>query len=351
MKHAGNGRRLALTVLTMAAIAFTGCSKSSSNSGSGDDSNGAKGDGAGGGGGNEKTVYVFGVVAKSQSNPVFQAARKGAEDAAKDLSKEYGVEVKINWRTPNTEDAQQQAQFVEQLSSQGVDGIAISVTDANVLQSAIDGAVDAGVEVACFDSDAPDSKRFVYYGVDDKAAGAAVMRELAKVMGDQGVVAILAGNQAATNLQARVAGVKEELAKHEGFELRGVYYHPETATDAVAKMQSVQTTNTDITGWALVGGWPLYTDNALDGISDTAKVVSMDPLPQPLEYVKKDQVQVLVGQPYHGWGYESIKLLFNKVHFGKSPKSQIITGNMDIVTKDNVADYEGNWANWLGNGG
>ena len=48
-------------------------------------------------------------------------------------------------------------------------------------------------------------------------------------------------------------------------------------------MLEIQTANTNITGWALVGGWPLYTDNALDGIHEHAKVVSLDPLPLPLE--------------------------------------------------------------------
>ena len=53
----------------------------------------------------------------------------------------------------------------------------------------------------CFDSDAPASKRFAYYGTDDKSCGARTMDDLAKVMGETGTVAILAGNQSAPNLQ------------------------------------------------------------------------------------------------------------------------------------------------------
>ena len=33
--------------------------------------------------------YVFALIAKNQGNPVFQAARIGAEDAARDLSKNW----------------------------------------------------------------------------------------------------------------------------------------------------------------------------------------------------------------------------------------------------------------------
>jgi ribose transport system substrate-binding protein len=55
-------------------------------------------------------TYVFGVVAKSNNNPVFQAAKTGAEDEAKALSEKNGVTIKIDWRTPNEEDAQKQVE-------------------------------------------------------------------------------------------------------------------------------------------------------------------------------------------------------------------------------------------------
>ena len=104
-----------------------------------------------------KKSYTLGLVAKSQGNPVFQAARVGAMDAAKDLGKQYGVTIKIDWRTPNEEDAQKQAESIEQLVLAGADGIAVSCSDANKLTDAINSAVKNGVPVATFDSDAPAS--------------------------------------------------------------------------------------------------------------------------------------------------------------------------------------------------
>lgn len=298
-----------------------------------------------------KKSIVIGVIAKSQSNPVFIAARTGAEDAAADLSKKLGIEVKVNWQTPVSEDAQKQAQFIEQLVSQGVDGIAISCTDGNVLQKPIDDAVDKGVTVVTFDSDSPASKRMAYYGIDDVEAGKTVMVQLAKAMGDKGgKVAILGGTQTAPNLQARIKGVQEQLAalKDKGFVLKEVYYHKETANDAAAKIKEVQTANPDIAGWAMVGGWPLFTQNALDGIADKAKVVSVDTLPEQLGYVKNGQVQALIGQDCYGWGYHSVELLVDKIHDGKSPANVINHFDLAIVTKDNVSDYEGLWDKWLG---
>lgn len=292
--------------------------------------------------------YTIGVIAKSQGNPVFQAARTGAVDAGRELSKSMGIEIDVQWRTPNNEDAQQQAQFIDQLVSGGADGIAVSCSDAKVLTAAINAAVEKGVQVVTFDSDAPDSKRFAYYGINDVEAGKAVGRELAKVMGNKGVVAILAGNQNAPNLQARVRGVKEELAKTKEIKVKDTYYHAETAPEAAKMVQQVQSANPEITGWAMVGGWPLFTENALDGVYENAKVVSVDTLPQQLDYVRRGQVQVLVGQDCYGWGHESVRLLVDKIHANKAPKDVINHFDLAIVTKENVETYAGLWEKWLG---
>ncbi|MCL4220771.1 MAG: substrate-binding domain-containing protein [Phycisphaerales bacterium] len=336
-------RFLSIAFATAAAIGIAACDNNSSSTGGSPPKNTA--------GPKQKEHYVIGLVAKSQVNPVFQAARVGAEDAARDLSAKYDIEVEIRWQTPAQEDAQQQAQYVEQLKASGVNGIAISCIDANLLNGALKDAVDNGTVVMTFDSDAPNSGRMAYYGVDDKAAGAAVMKALAEQLGGKGVVAVLAGNQAATNLQNRVAGVRAEAAKYPEISIIDVYYHPETANDAAAKMQQVQNANPQITGWALVGGWPLYTDNALDGVYEHARVVSLDPLPLPLQYLKKGQVQVLIGQPYYGWGYESVQYIVEKLHNAQNPPSEMIYADFDVVTSGNVDEYSANWAKWTGKSG
>ena len=229
-----------------------------------------------------KKNYTIGLVAKSQGNPVFQAARVGAEQAAKELGERHNLNIKIDWRTPNEEDAQKQAEAIEQLVLSGAHGIAVSCSDANKLTDAINSAVRDGVPVATFDSDAPASRRFVSYAVDDVQCGERVMDELAKVMGEKGVVAILAGNQNAPNLQKRVQGVKNAAKKYPGIKIRETYYHKETPQDAAAKVEQVMQSNPDITGWAMIGGWPLYKDNALKCAPGSVKCVSVYALPAEL---------------------------------------------------------------------
>src|SRR5271170_4847345 len=80
--------------------------------------------------GPEKRKYVFALVAKSQSNPVFESARFGAEDAALEIGQKLGVDIEIIWRTPNEEDAQKQVEYMDQLALQGVSGISVSCTEA-----------------------------------------------------------------------------------------------------------------------------------------------------------------------------------------------------------------------------
>lgn len=294
-----------------------------------------------------KKSYTFGLIAKSQNNPVFQAARVGAEQAAKDLGAKNGVTVKIDWRTPNEEDAQKQAEAIEQLVLAGADGIAVSCSDANKLTDAIDSAVKSGVPVATFDSDAPNSKRFVIFGVDDIKCGEQVMEELAKIMDGKGTVAILAGNQNAPNLQKRVQGVKNVAKKYPGIKIRDTYYHKETPQDAAAKVEQVMQANPEITGWAMVGGWPLFTDNALKWQPGTVKCVAVDALPPELAYLKSGHVQLLLAQQCYEWGYRSVEHLFNKVHLKKDPAAVKDISPLVPVTPEGADEFAKNWKKWL----
>ena len=294
---------------------------------------------------------VIGFVAKSQSNQVFQAAHAGARDAAKELAGKYNCDIVVEIRTPTDEDPIKQAEAIEALTRRGASGIAVSCSEANTLTPAIDKAVGAGIPVMCFDSDAPDSKRFAYYGTDDITCGRAVMSELAKSMGDSGTIAILAGNQSAPNLQARVAGVRDELKRHPNIhELNngaGVFYHQETPEKAAEAVANAQNANPTITGWALVGGWPLFTANALKWPPAKVKVVSVDALPAQLGYLKSGHVDLLLAQDCYGWGGKSVEILMEKIVNNKDPAPPRVIDPLTRVTKDNVDEYAKHWDKWL----
>src|SRR5436190_2926919 len=278
------------------------------------------------------------MIAKSSTNPVFLASRTGAEAAAKELSAQYKIDVQVVWLTPPQEDGQVQAQRIQQAVNDGADAILISCSDAGKVNGVINDAVDRGVAVMTFDSDAPQSKRFAYYGVDDIKTGQQTMAELATLMNGKGKVAILAGNQNAPNLQRRVQGAKEE-AKRSGMQIIGVFNHVETAQDATAEVVRVDNAYPDIQGWAFIGGWPLFAQSLLtDGTFAKLKVASVDALPAELAYVDRGVVPVLLAQPVYKWGYVGVQTIVDKVDF-KRAVPQTIPLELVRVTKANLGDW------------
>ena len=297
-----------------------------------------------------KKKIIIGFLGKSLTNDVFQAAQTGANDAAKELSAKYNADIEIEIRTPNDEDATKQAEAIEALTRRGVDGIAVSCSEANTVTPAIDKAAEKNIPVLCFDSDAPESKRFAYYGTDDKSCGGRIMEALIKDMGDQGTVAILAGNQSAPNLQKRVAGAQEALAKHPAVKLNtpGIFYHVETPEKAAEAVQTAQNANPTITGWCFIGGWPLFTSDALKWAPGTIKVASCDALPAELNYLRDGHVDVLFAQDCYGWGHKSVEILLEKIVNHQNPAGgPIQIDPLTQVTKANVEEYGKNWDKWL----
>jgi ribose transport system substrate-binding protein len=295
----------------------------------------------------------IGMVAKSESNDVFQAAKVGAMDAAKELGDKYGIKITIDWRTPADEDAAKQAEAISALTNEHVDGMTVSCSDAQTLTGAINDAVDAGVPVVCFDSDAPDSKRLCDYGTDDAQLGVLLVDQLAKFMNSTGTVAILAGNESAPNLQARVKAAREELKKYPNMhELngdgKGAFYHEETPEKAVEAVNAALNANPGkIDGWVFIGGWPLFTDNALNFPPGSIKVVSCDALPKELDYLRDGHVQMLISQDCYGWGHRTVEILVDKIINKKDPPAVKIPNPLTQVTKDNVDDFAKYWDKWL----
>jgi len=283
------------------------------------------------------------MIAKSSTNPVFLSARTGAEAAARELTKQHNVPIEIAWLTPPTEDGQVQAQRIAQAVNEGANAILISCSDAGKVTGAIDDAVARGVQVMTFDSDAPASKRFAFYGVDDVKTGEAVLEELAKQMGDAGSIAILAGNQNAPNLRKRVDGVKQAAARHPKMKIVDTFYHIETPQDAAAEVVRVQNAYPQIQGWAMIGGWPLFTPTLLTDLDPKkVKIVAVDALPAELAYVDKGLAPVLLAQPTYLWGHESVSRIFDKVHLKKEVPA-IIPMELVRVSKENL----GAWARQL----
>src|SRR5215831_17699835 len=293
----GMMKRFRLMSAIAAALTLAACGKSEQAK---PDSTAAK---SAAGGGKKITIAM---IAKSSNNPVFLAARTGADAAAKDLSEKNGINVTVNWLTPPEEDGQVQAQRIQQAVNDGADAILISCSDAGKVTGAINDAVNRGVPVMTFDSDAPQSKRFSYYGVDDIKTGQETMAELAKIM-------------------------------------NGTFNHVETPQDAAAEVVRVDNAYPEIQGWAFIGGWPLFTTALLKDLNPAKiKVASVDAMPAELAYVDQGVVPVLLAQSVYKWGDVGVRTIVDKVYFKKDVPA-MIPMELVRVSKDNL----GAWAKQL----
>jgi ribose transport system substrate-binding protein len=324
--------RSSVTLATIAAFFLTAC--------------GGGKDAAKGGDSAAGKTFTIAMIAKSSTNPVFLSGRQGAEAAAAELSKANGMTVKIDWLTPPNEDGAVQAQRISEAVNSGANAILLSASDASKLTGAVNEAVDRSVPVMTFDSDVPDSKRFSFYGGDDVKMGTQVMDELAAQMGGKGKVAIIAGNQNAPNLQNRVKGVREAAAKYPGITIVDAFYHAETPQDAAAEVLRIKNAYPDVNGFAMIGGWALFTRTLLTDLDpNQVKIVSVDALPAELAYIENGLAPVLFAQPTYDWGYVSVKTIFDHVYLKKDapPKVQM---ELVRVSKDNLGEWARQLKSW-----
>jgi ribose transport system substrate-binding protein len=287
----------------------------------------------------------FMVIPKAIDLPVFNYAKVGAERQAK----EYG-NVDILWNGPTSADQLKQKEILESAITQKVDGIAISTLNGDFLTETINKAIDAGIPVVTWDSDAPRSKRIAFYGVDDFAGGRILGEETVRLLGGKGKIAIIT-SMGATNLQRRLDGMKEALAKAPGIRIVEVFDIKEDTVRCAELIATGTNRYPDLGAWLSTGGWPVFTRNASAAIDPAkTKLIAFDTIQPALDLLREGKVAVLVGQKYFGWGSEPVKLLYDIKH-GKMPPATIIDSGLDVVTRENVEDYAAKWKKMESGGG
>jgi ribose transport system substrate-binding protein len=278
----------------------------------------------------------FALIPKSLDIPVFDYANKGAQRYAAEAGN-----IEVIYRGPDRPDELKQKEILESFISQQVDGIAISVLNAEFLTSTIDRAVDAGIPVVTWDSDAPESKRLAFYGVDDYQSGLIMGREAARLLDGTGTVAFLT-SLGANNLQRRLDGARDALKEFPGITVVETYDIKEDSVRCAELIATGTNRYPDLGAWISVGGWPVFTANALTPVPPTTNFVSFDTNPPAPDLLRAGKVQVLLGQKYFGWGSESIRLLAEIVA-GRMPENPIIDSGVDVVTIENLDAYLEAW--------
>lgn len=146
------------------------------------------------------------MVVTISGHPFWTDIKKGAQDAADQLG------VKFEFTGPVEYDSAAQAAQVEQLIITKPAGIMVGSYDPS-MTAAINKAMEAGIPVVTFDSDAPDSTRLTYTGPDHYKIGWEYGKYMAKLLDNKGKVGLLTV-LSQTNLMRRVQGVQDYFAQN-----------------------------------------------------------------------------------------------------------------------------------------
>jgi rhamnose transport system substrate-binding protein len=153
-----------------------------------------------------------GFLPKLDTDPYFQVAKQGAEEAAAEMGGEV-IQV-----APSAATAEAQIEFINSLVSQQVGVIAISANDSNAVAPALKRAMEQGVRVISYDSDVAKDARSVFVNQVKGDSLAEMMLESAfDLMGGEGEFAILSSTPTATNQNAWIDFMKAKMAAEPKF--------------------------------------------------------------------------------------------------------------------------------------
>ncbi|GAA3333851.1 hypothetical protein GCM10020331_099530 [Ectobacillus funiculus] len=137
----------------------------------------------------------------------WKTALKGFEDAARVLN------VSVEYRGATQYDVHEQIAVLEQIIAKKPAGIAISAINPTALTATINKAIDAGIPVVLFDSDASSSNVHTFFlGTNNYNAGVTAARKMGELLNGRGKVSVVTLlNQ--LNHQERTKGFLETIYK------------------------------------------------------------------------------------------------------------------------------------------
>lgn len=265
-------------------------------------------------------------------------ARRGVERADAELPA-----MDVSFQMPGDGTAAEQKRIVDDLMAKGVTAIAISPVDPKNQTEMLNEVAERAVLITQ-DSDAPASKRALYVGTDNKAAGVMAGEELKKALPNGGKVMVFVGSADAQNARDRFDGLKEAIkgSKIEILDLRT------DGTDRVKAKSNVVDALVKVPDLAgLVGLWSYNGPAILSAVKESGKagkvqIVCFDEEEDTLAGVKDGGIfATIVQQPYE-FGYQSIKWLAKLSQEGNSaaPEGGLNIVPTRVINKDNVAGFK-----------
>ncbi|MGW7105035.1 sugar ABC transporter substrate-binding protein [Streptomyces xanthophaeus] len=276
--------------------------------------------------------WTFAMVTHAGDGDTFwDIVQKGAKEAA--------AKDNINFVYAHDDQAQQQAQFVQNAIDQKVDGIIVSLAKPEALKDVIGKAVKAGIPVVTVNSGSAQSAAYgalTHIGQDEEIAGEAVGTELNK-RGRKKAVCVL-HEQGNVGHEQRCAGAKKTFSgKMENLYVEGTNM-PSVQAALQAKLQADPSVDAILT---LGAPFAPTAVKAKDAAGSKAEVDTFDLNESVARDLKSGALGFAVDQQPYLQGYEAVDLLWlyrynADVLGGGRP---VLTGPQ-IVTADQAAELE-----------
>ena len=323
-------RRTIIALLALPALALSACTT---------EGNGDTGDGGGDTGeatedaeaaaGGETGDLTIAMVTHGDGGSFWSVAKRGAEDAARDLG------VTLNYQESNN-DPQQQAQLIETAISQGVDGLAVSAPNPDAIASAVASAVDAGIPVITLNSGVdvfPDFGAITHVGQTERIAGEGAGQRLAEEA--SGKLLCVIHEQANIGLQERCEGAAETYGGEvENFQVTGTGDISTTLSELQVKLES------DSAVGAVLALNPDIAVAARDAIASAgADVVlaTFDLSGDVVSAIEAGEISFAIDQQQYLQGYLPIVFLtLNKSNLNTVGGGQAVLTGPGYVTKENA---------------
>jgi ribose transport system substrate-binding protein len=284
------------------------------------------------------------MVVLISGHPFWNDIKKGAQDAAAQLG------VRFEFTGPVEFDAAAQANQVEQLIATKPAGIIVGSYDPSMTQT-INKVVAAGIPVATFDSDAPDSKRLVFIGPDHYQIGWEYGRKMAALLGGKGNVGVLTV-LSQTNLMRRVQGIKDYFAQNAP-KMQVVAMEDNAGDDQLTadKTKSMIQAHPDIGGAIVVNATGSGVATAIRELGKVGqvKVVTSDVSDPILRGIQAGAIDATSYVNIYLEGYYSVKLLWDYANgktagvpgakVGVNQLPVMVNPGLFFVTKENAAAF------------
>lgn len=183
------------------------------------------------------------LLVKSLGNGFFEAANKGAEEAAKELG---GVE--IIYTGPTTTTAEGQIEVINSLIAQGVDAIAISANDPDAVVPALKKAQQRGIKVISWDSGVAPEGRIMHLNPSSNDLIGKMCLQLAKdhLPDGKGDFAILSATTTSTNQNIWIEEMKKQLKDFPGLNLVTTVYGDDLADKSYREANGLLTSQPNV---------------------------------------------------------------------------------------------------------